>query len=252
MKCASNFPPLTLAAPAECPAGGPAGEFPLVPPPRMLFRHRQAGRGSHMRVASIGECMVELTLPRGDGAGSRVGFAGDTFNAAVYLKRSAPEVAGRLRHRPRHRPAVRPDDRLLRGRGPRHRPDRAPRRPRPRPLRHQPRRQGRAQLHLLARHLRRPHPLPAPGRGNPREPQGFDLVYLSGITLAVLAPEARAALAAFLDAYRRRGGRLAFELELPPPPLARRRHRPPRDHRLLDEDRHRPPLPRRRDGALRR
>ena len=42
-----------------------------------------------MRVASIGECMVELTLPR-EGEGSRVGFAGDTLNAAIYLKRQAP------------------------------------------------------------------------------------------------------------------------------------------------------------------
>ena len=46
-----------------------------------------------MRIACIGECMVELTLPDADGSGSRVGFAGDTFNAAVYLKRSAPELA---------------------------------------------------------------------------------------------------------------------------------------------------------------
>ena len=46
-----------------------------------------------MRVASVGECMVELTLPREDGAGSRVGFAGDTANAAIYLKRAAPEIA---------------------------------------------------------------------------------------------------------------------------------------------------------------
>jgi 2-dehydro-3-deoxygluconokinase len=46
-----------------------------------------------MRVAAIGECMIELRLPReGQGKG-RVGFAGDTLNAAVYLKRSAPEIA---------------------------------------------------------------------------------------------------------------------------------------------------------------
>ena len=45
-----------------------------------------------MKIACIGECMVELTLPREAGGATRVGFAGDTFNAAVYLKRSAPEV----------------------------------------------------------------------------------------------------------------------------------------------------------------
>ena len=45
-----------------------------------------------MRVACIGECMVELTLPRERGGAGRVGFAGDTLNTAVYLKRSAPEI----------------------------------------------------------------------------------------------------------------------------------------------------------------
>ena len=39
----------------------------------------------------------------------------------------------------------------------------------------------------------------------------FDLVYLSAITLAVLAPEARQALAEFLAGYRARGGRVAFD-----------------------------------------
>ena len=40
------------------------------------------------RVACVGECMIELSLP--EGAAPRVGFAGDTLNTAVYLKRSAP------------------------------------------------------------------------------------------------------------------------------------------------------------------
>ena len=44
------------------------------------------------RVACIGECMVELTLPD-DAAAARVGFAGDTLNTAVYLKRSAPALS---------------------------------------------------------------------------------------------------------------------------------------------------------------
>jgi 2-dehydro-3-deoxygluconokinase len=44
------------------------------------------------RVASIGECMVELTLPAESGS-ARVGFAGDTLNTAVYIKRSVPAVS---------------------------------------------------------------------------------------------------------------------------------------------------------------
>ena len=43
-----------------------------------------------MRVVSIGECMVELRQA-GDGLYAR-GFAGDAYNTAVYLKRSAPRA----------------------------------------------------------------------------------------------------------------------------------------------------------------
>jgi 2-dehydro-3-deoxygluconokinase len=43
-----------------------------------------------MRIVAIGECMVEL---REDGAGRFArGFAGDAYNTAVYLKRTAPEA----------------------------------------------------------------------------------------------------------------------------------------------------------------
>ena len=42
-----------------------------------------------MRVAAIGEAMIELSMA-GDTAG--VGVAGDTLNTAIYLKRSAPSI----------------------------------------------------------------------------------------------------------------------------------------------------------------
>jgi 2-dehydro-3-deoxygluconokinase len=42
------------------------------------------------RAICIGECMVELR-PEADGR-LRRGFAGDAYNTAVYLKRSAPEI----------------------------------------------------------------------------------------------------------------------------------------------------------------
>ena len=50
-----------------------------------------------------------------------------------------------------------------------------------------------------------------PAEVTPERLAGFDLIYLSGITLAVLAPEARAALRGFLAGYRRGGGRVAFD-----------------------------------------
>jgi 2-dehydro-3-deoxygluconokinase len=48
--------------------------------------------GGAVRIACIGECMIELTLPEKGGDAGRVGFAGDTLNVAVYCKRSAPEA----------------------------------------------------------------------------------------------------------------------------------------------------------------
>ncbi|MDJ0628171.1 MAG: sugar kinase [Rhodobacter sp.] len=44
-----------------------------------------------MRVACVGEAMVELSLDRSGGT-AQVGFAGDTLNTAIYLKRSAPDL----------------------------------------------------------------------------------------------------------------------------------------------------------------
>lgn len=44
-----------------------------------------------MRVACIGEAMVELSLDA-DGKHAQVGYAGDTLNTAIYLKRAAPDL----------------------------------------------------------------------------------------------------------------------------------------------------------------
>ena len=43
-----------------------------------------------IRAVCIGECMVELR--RSASGGLIHGFAGDAYNTAVYLKRSAPEI----------------------------------------------------------------------------------------------------------------------------------------------------------------
>ncbi len=164
-----------------------------------------------MRIACIGECMIELTLPRDDGAGSRVGFAGDTLNVAVYLKRAAPEAEVA------YVTALGTDplsERMLgffAGEGidtglVERRADRVP---------------GLYAISLDAKGERsftywrdssaaRTLFLP-PAEVTPERLAGFDLVYLSGITLAIMAPEARAALVAFLAGYRAGGGRVAFD-----------------------------------------
>lgn len=43
-----------------------------------------------MKIACIGEAMVELSLAKGSNA-AQLGFAGDTLNTAIYLKRLQPE-----------------------------------------------------------------------------------------------------------------------------------------------------------------
>ncbi|MFO1142278.1 MAG: sugar kinase [Amaricoccus sp.] len=164
-----------------------------------------------MRVACIGECMVELTLPREEGGDGRVGFAGDTLNAAVYLKRSAPEIEVSYVTALGTDPlsarmlgfftAEGLDTGLVERRG-----DRVP---------------GLYAISLDERGERsftywrdssaaRTLFLP-PAEVTPDRLSGFDLVYLSGITLAILAPEARRSLAGFLPGYRRAGGRVAFD-----------------------------------------
>jgi len=164
-----------------------------------------------MRVACIGECMVELTLPRDEAGATRVGFAGDTANTAIYLKRAAPEAEvayvtalGRdaLSERMLGFFAAEGLDTGLVER----RDDRAP---------------GLYAISVDAAGERsftywrdasaaRTLFLP-PCAVRPERLADFELVYLSAITLAVLAPEARQALAAFLDGYRARGGRVAFD-----------------------------------------
>ncbi len=51
-----------------------------------------------MKLAAIGECMVEATLDRaGPFAGpARLGFGGDTLNSAVYARRCLPEGQARV------------------------------------------------------------------------------------------------------------------------------------------------------------
>lgn len=164
-----------------------------------------------MKIACIGECMIELTLPRGDGGGSRVDFAGDSFNTAVYLKRAAPEVGVA------YVTAIGTDtlsDRMLAAFEAEgldttlveRRTDRVP---------------GLYAISLDATGERsftywrdtsaaRTLFLP-PAEVTPQSLEDQDILYLSGITLAVLQPEARASLKDFLRDWRAAGGRLAFD-----------------------------------------
>jgi 2-dehydro-3-deoxygluconokinase len=163
------------------------------------------------RVASIGEFMIELVLPSDKDDPGRIGFAGDTLNVAVYLRRAAPAhavayvtalgtdaVSDRM-------VAFLRDERLGVGLIER-REDRLP------------------GIYAIttdaegersftywrdasaARTLFR-----APCAVGLERLADFDLVYLSGITLAILEPAVREALMAALGGFRARGGTVAFD-----------------------------------------
>lgn len=167
-----------------------------------------------MRVAAIGECMIDL---QETGAGTdlyRQGFSGDTFNAAVYLRRGLPAEAGSVSY-----VTALGDDRLS----------------------------DRMVARFAAEGLdtglviRRPGKLPGlylivlDERGERSfvywrsaaaartlldgeeavaklaALEDFDLVYLSGITLAILDAPSRTRLMGLLDRVRAKGGRVAFD-----------------------------------------
>ena len=191
------------------------------------------------RVACIGECMVELSLGadagRGDASGpaapagagdagsARVGFAGDTANTAVYLKRAAgsavrvgfvsvvgaDELSRRLRAFLR---AEGVDDALVGTHG------------RRLPGLYAIATDGRGERTFsywrersAARTLFEPGSDVRTDEGAPHASHALDalrrmdLVHLSGITLAILSPAARERLCERLARCRERGVRVSFD-----------------------------------------
>ena len=166
------------------------------------------------RIACIGEVMIELIA--GTGNAAELNVAGDTYNTAVYLKRQNPTldvdyvtVLGRDRF----------SDRILRHMNDHH-----------------------VGTTAIARHLDRMPGLyaietDATGErsfsywrntsaartlfeadapdGTARDPgtvlAAYDLVLLTGITLAILTPDARKKLVRAIDVYRENGGKIAFD-----------------------------------------
>ncbi|MGP4026953.1 sugar kinase [Actinomadura sp. 3N407] len=171
-----------------------------------------ANPGRPVRIALIGECMIELSHVAPDRLA--LGYAGDVFNVAAYLARSAAPgtvdvqfvtLVGDDPHSTRMRESW-----AAHGVGARH-------------TRAVP--GGQAGLYLIRTdadgertfHYYRSQSA-ARGLFGPAQPDevddviaGHDVVYLSGITLSIMTGRARERLLGVLDETRRRGGLVAFD-----------------------------------------
>lgn len=165
-----------------------------------------------LRIACIGECMIEISdLSAGDGR-ARIGVAGDTLNTAIYLARSLPPGTASVSYLT----ALGPDqlsDRMLafmaaEGLDTRHVARIDDKLPGLYAIELDPNgersfRYWRNQS--AARSMFRPGALRLDILSE------FDVVYLSGITLAILPPEDRAALLTHLTTLKAAGRQIVFD-----------------------------------------
>ena len=162
-----------------------------------------------MKIACVGEAMIELSL--GEGRQAMVGFAGDTLNTAIYLKRAAPEFGvsyitrlGRDDFSARLREFIAEESILIDG------------------IETSETRQvglyaittdagGERSFTYWRSHSAAREMFQGAGGFDFEGLAGFDVVYLSAITLAILPEEVREALADWLNGFRARGGQVAFD-----------------------------------------
>lgn len=166
------------------------------------------------RIVSIGECMIEMA-PIGADESYNLGFAGDTMNTAWYLRRLLPGS-----DRVEYLTAIGTDtasDQMLAflqdaGLGTDHIARRADRT---------------VGLYMIQlqdgersfsywRGQSAARTLASDETALTLALEGADMVYFSGITMAILPPEDRARLLAVLAAFRARGGMVVFDPNLRP------------------------------------
>lgn len=173
--------------------------------------------GAHWKVAAVGECMIEITERQG--AGISYGFAGDTLNTAVYLAREFGDSG----HQVDYVTAVGDDpfsQQMLAqwaeegvGTG------LVTVIPGEQPGLYWVRTDNRGERNFFYwRKETAAQKLMEATRAFSLAEQlsGYDLVYLSGITLAILGPESRELLLAMLAQLRRVGVRIAFDTNYRP------------------------------------
>ena len=169
-----------------------------------------------MRLANIGECMVEATLDRaGPFAGpAKLGFGGDTLNTAVYARRCLPETDGRVAYVTALGDDVFSDSMLTAWRDEGLETDLVYRLAGRRPGFYAiaTDEAGERRFYYWRREAA-VRSLLEDGRDRDLAArlQSYDLLYLSGITLAILGDEGRGRLLALLQGLRDAGARVAFD-----------------------------------------
>ena len=162
-----------------------------------------------MKIACIGEVMIELS-PAGEGL-MRAGVAGDSFNTAVYLSRLlGPSVVSYVTALGCDPQSDRIMDAIAAEGIATELCERVP--------------DGLPGLYMITLDDRGERSFAywrstSAARGlfsraggiRPGALAGFDVIYLSAITLAVIAPEARARLLDWFAGFRARGGKVAFD-----------------------------------------
>jgi 2-dehydro-3-deoxygluconokinase len=165
-----------------------------------------------IRVASIGECMIELR--HRSATELDLAYGGDTLNTAVYLARLTGERDVRVDYVSALGDDAYSDGMLAMWQGERIGTDLVARLPRRLPGLHTIRTDAQGERSFT--YWRSASAARDMLRGERAEQvaaalAGYDLLYLSGITLSILDPAQRAALLALADAVRAQGGRVAFD-----------------------------------------
>jgi 2-dehydro-3-deoxygluconokinase len=165
-----------------------------------------------IRVASIGECMIELR--HRSATTLDLAYGGDTLNTAVYLARLTGEQDVRVDYISALGDDAYSDGMLAMWRGERIGTDLVARLPRRLPGLHTIRTDAQGERSFT--YWRSASAARDMLRGERAEQVAaaladHDLLYLSGITLSILDPAQRAALLALADAVRAQGGRVAFD-----------------------------------------
>ena len=165
-----------------------------------------------IRVASIGECMIELR--HRSATTLDLAYGGDTLNTAVYLARLTGDRDVRVDYVSALGDDAYSDGMLAMWRDERIGVDLVARLPGRLPGLHTIRTDARGERSFT--YWRSASAARDMLRGERAEQvaaalAGYDLLYLSGITLSILDPPQRAALVALADAVRAHGGRVAFD-----------------------------------------